>query len=87
MEEARRLREPHFYMMEAAPGVVIDARRRGNLARLLNSSCDPNCVTHKWHDAATGEVRVGIFTLRDVAMGEELVYDYQFQQVRINVWI
>jgi hypothetical protein len=85
MEEARRLREPHFYMMEAEPGVVIDARRRGNLARLLNSSCDPNCVTHKWHDAATGEVRVGIFTLRDVTMGEELVYDYQFQQVGMKL--
>lgn len=31
------------------------------------------------HDATTGEVRVGIFALRDVAPGEELVYDYAFQ--------
>ncbi len=81
MEAAKQRQEPHFYMMEMAPGLIIDARPKGNIARLLNSSCDPNCETQKWHDAATGEVRVGIFTLRDVAPGEELVYDYHFQQL------
>lgn len=81
MEAARQRNEPHFYMMEMAPGLIIDARPKGNIARLLNSSCDPNCETQKWHDAATGEIRVGIFTLRDVAPGEELVYDYHFQQL------
>jgi hypothetical protein len=81
MEDAKQRQEPHFYMMEMAPGLIIDARRKGNIARLLNSSCDPNCETQKWHDAATGEVRVGIFTLRAIAPGEELVYDYHFQQL------
>lgn len=47
----------HFYIMELAPGLYIDARWKGNLARLLNSSCQPNCETQKWYDAATGEVR------------------------------
>lgn len=81
MEDARLRNEPHFYMMEMAPGMIIDARPKGNIARLLNSSCDPNCETQKWFDAATSEIRVGIFTLRDVAPGEELVYDYHFQQL------
>lgn len=27
----------------------------------------------------TGEVKVGIFALRDIPVGEELCYDYQFQ--------
>jgi hypothetical protein len=79
VEDARQKREPHFYMMEMGPGLVIDARDKGNIARLLNSSCDPNCETQKWHDAATGEVRVGLFTIRDVAPGEEMMYDYHFQ--------
>ena len=60
-------------------GLYIDARRKGNTARLINSSCEPNCETQKWHDAATGEVRVGIFALRDILPGEELEYDYSFQ--------
>ena len=54
--------------------LFIDARHKGNLARLLNSSCDPNCETQKWHDAGTGEVRVGIFAKRDIFPGEELTY-------------
>ncbi|EFN54848.1 hypothetical protein CHLNCDRAFT_35816, partial [Chlorella variabilis] len=78
-EDAKARNEPHFYMMEMAPGLIIDARSKGNLARLLNSSCDPNCETQKWHDAGNSEVRVGIFSLRDVLPGEELTYDYQFQ--------
>ena len=41
------------------PGLIIDARSKGNLARLLNSSCDPNCETQKWHDAGNSEVRRG----------------------------
>lgn len=57
---------------------VIDARYKGNMSRLINSACEPNCVTQRWTEAATGETRVGIFTLRDVAAGEELTYDYCF---------
>ena len=60
-EKQRRLEEQaqrgimDFYMMEHSSGVIIDARLKGNLARLINSSCDPNCITQKWHDAATNE--------------------------------
>ncbi len=52
---------------------------RGTLARFINSSCAPNCEAQKWHDAATGEVRVGIFTAEDIDPGIELTYDYMFQ--------
>lgn len=61
------------------PGLFIDARYKGNIARLLNSSCDPNCETQKWHDSATGEARIGIFARRDIRPGEELTYDYFFE--------
>ena len=45
----------HFYSMQLAPGLIIDARRKGNVARLINTSCDPNCETQKWTDASTGK--------------------------------
>lgn len=54
MREAKEAGEPHFYMMELAPGLIIDARQRGNVARLINSSCVPNAESQKWHDAGTG---------------------------------
>jgi hypothetical protein len=54
MREAKEAGEPHFYMMELGPGLIIDARARGNVARLINSSCVPNAESQKWHDAGTG---------------------------------
>jgi len=48
MDEQRVRGQHHFYIMELGPGLFIDALRRGNNARLLNSSCEPNCETQKW---------------------------------------
>lgn len=48
-------RAAHVYSMQLAPGLIIDARRKGNIARLINHSCSPNCETQKWTDAATGQ--------------------------------
>ena len=54
MLEAKEKGEPHFYMMELGGGLIIDARDRGNVSRLLNSSCCANATCQKWHDAGTG---------------------------------
>jgi hypothetical protein len=35
-------------------------------------------------DAATGEVRIGIFTTRDVGVNEELTYDYMFEHYGLS---
>lgn len=37
------------------------------------------CVAAHRRDAATGEVRIGIFTTRPVQGLEELTYDYMFE--------
>ena len=52
--------------------VVVDASVHGNAARFLNHSCDPNC------DVVVDGGRLWIETVRDVAAGEELAYDYAF---------
>ena len=54
MLEAKEKGEPHFYMMELGGGLIIDARDRGNVSRLINSSCCSNAESQKWHDAGTG---------------------------------
>lgn len=67
---------PHYFTMNAGPDVIIDATRRGNLARFINHSCSPNSVTQKW--LVQGATRIGIFTLRPVKSGEEITFDYKF---------
>lgn len=49
---------------------VIDGARKGNSARYINHSCDPNC------EAEEDGQRVFIRALRDIAPGEELSFDY-----------
>ena len=50
----------------------IDGNMPWNLARRINHSCAPNCETHDVRG------RIWIVTLRDIAPGEELNYNYGF---------
>ena len=53
----------------------------GNMAHLLNHSCEPNAYsrTISVRDSRTGAVadHVVIFAARAIAAGEELTYDYR----------
>ena len=64
----------HFYFMALGREEFIDATKKGNLGRFLNHSCRPNCKVEKW--LVGRKVRMGIFTKRDVAAGEELTFNY-----------
>jgi uncharacterized protein len=69
-EEADRLYEdsPRTYLYGLEDGkTVIDGE---GLAAFLNHSCEPNCEV----DEIKG--RVWIFAMRDIAAGEELLWDY-----------
>jgi histone-lysine N-methyltransferase SETD2 len=59
--------------------LVIDATTHGSRARFLNHSCEPNCRIENW--AVGRERRIGVFSARPIAAGEELTIDYQ---ARIN---
>jgi SET domain-containing protein len=62
----------HTYLFAIDDEIVIDAAVDGNDARFINHSCDPNC------DAIVEAGRIWIETIRDVAAGEELAYDYAY---------
>jgi len=62
----------HTFIFELDDGTVIDAGVRGNAARWINHSCDPNCTTY---EDDTG--RVFIEARRRILRGEELTYDYR----------
>ena len=55
---------------------VIDPTKKGNMARFINHSCDPNCETRKWH--VKSELCIGIFAKRDIQEDEELTFNYDF---------
>ncbi|KAI9251186.1 hypothetical protein BY458DRAFT_524060 [Sporodiniella umbellata] len=68
----------HYYFMTLKTDEIIDATKKGYLARFINHSCNPNCVTQKW--VVGKHMRIGIFTNRFVKAGEELTFDYKFER-------
>jgi len=86
-ECARRLAEDyvdekHKYLMCMNGGLVIDATRKGNVARFINHSCDPNCAVEEWR--VRGQPRMGIFAIKDIGPNEELCFNYNFQRFGEN---
>ncbi|CAL8111892.1 unnamed protein product [Orchesella dallaii] len=57
---------------------VIDATMKGNAARFINHSCEPNCEAKAVK--ISGKAHILIFALRRVSRGEELTYDYKFEK-------
>nr|XP_043611348.1 uncharacterized protein LOC122582981 [Erigeron canadensis] len=55
---------------------IIDATRKGGIARFVNHSCQPNCVAKVI--TVRGEKKVVFFAERDIYPGEEITYDYHF---------
>ena len=68
------MEEHHTFLFTVSSRTVIDATHGGNESRYINHSCEPNCETE------IDRGRVFIFALRDIAVGEELAYDYGYER-------
>ena len=66
--DARYKGRPVTYLFSCGRNTVIDGF---GMAMFLNHSCDPNCETEQDADG-----RIFIRTLRPIAAGEELTYEY-----------
>jgi uncharacterized protein len=61
----------HTFLFLCDDRMVIDANYKGNSARWINHSCEPNCETIE------EDGRVFVDAIRNIRAGEELTYDYQ----------
>uniref|UniRef100_A0A7S1T9B3 Histone-lysine N-methyltransferase n=1 Tax=Compsopogon caeruleus TaxID=31354 RepID=A0A7S1T9B3_9RHOD len=70
--------EKNFYFMTLRWDLYLDASRKGNIARFVNHSCEPNAKTQKW--MSKGLPVIGIFASQDILKGEEICFDYRLQR-------
>ncbi len=66
------MRRHHTFLFAVDDRYVIDGRQGGNDSRFINHSCEPNC------ESVIVKRRVFIHAMRDIAAGEELLYDYWY---------
>ena len=68
----------HTFLFTVNDSTLIDGSVGGNSARWMNHSCEPNCLAqvHVDIDGDESRDRVLIETLRPIAAGEELTFDY-----------
>ncbi|KAH9602392.1 hypothetical protein KSS87_016840 [Heliosperma pusillum] len=64
------------YLFRLDDGYVVDATKRGGIARFINHSCEPNCYTKTV--TVDGQKRIFIYAKRHIASGEEITYNYKF---------
>ena len=69
-------KDAHHYCLHLGEGMVIDGHRMGGECRFVNHSCKPNCEMQKW--SVNGQYRMALFSAKDLALNEELTYDYNF---------
>ncbi|KAI0523621.1 hypothetical protein KFK09_006017 [Dendrobium nobile] len=68
-------------LSEGTVPCVIDASKYGNVSRFINHSCSPNLVNYLVlvESMDCQLAHVGLFANRDIALGEELAYDYRYK--------
>lgn len=64
------------YLFRLDDGYVVDATKRGAIARFINHSCEPNCYTKVI--TVDGQKKIFIYAKRHISVGEELTYNYKF---------
>lgn len=64
------------YLFRLDDRYIVDATSSGYLARFMNHSCGPNCTAQVIE--VEGEKKIVIMAQSDIALGEEITYDYKF---------
>ncbi|GAA5975940.1 hypothetical protein JCM11641_002844 [Rhodosporidiobolus odoratus] len=64
------------YLFRVDEDLVVDATKKGNLGRLINHCCAPNCTARII--TINGIKKIVIYAKANIHPGEEVTYDYHF---------
>ncbi|KAF8314543.1 hypothetical protein DL93DRAFT_2080219, partial [Clavulina sp. PMI_390] len=64
------------YLFRVDDDAVVDATKKGNLGRLINHCCAPNCTAKII--TINGDKKIVIYAKTAIEPGDEITYDYHF---------
>ncbi|KAH6970518.1 hypothetical protein BKA56DRAFT_496471, partial [Ilyonectria sp. MPI-CAGE-AT-0026] len=65
-----------YYVMSLTEGFYIDATAKGNWARFVNHSCNPNCVVKRM--IVDRKPRIALETIKAISAGDQITIAYDF---------
>ncbi|KAK4700485.1 [histone H3]-lysine4 N-trimethyltransferase SETD1, partial [Phenoliferia sp. Uapishka_3] len=71
------------YLFRVDEDLVVDATKKGNLGRLINHCCAPNCTAKII--TINGEKKIVIYAKTTIMPGEEVTYDYHFPHEEVKI--
>ncbi|XP_055585107.1 nuclear receptor binding SET domain protein isoform X2 [Uranotaenia lowii] len=82
LQQKQDQKDENYYFLTVDGDLTIDAGPKGNLARFINHSCEPNCVTNVW--SVGGAQLVGLFAIKDIKAGDEITFNYNFASTGVD---
>lgn len=74
-ERLKQQKSDTYYILSIDGSLFIDAGPKGNDARFINHSCEPNADPQKW--TILGVTRIGFFANRDIKTVRDALYTFQ----------
>ncbi|PLW05464.1 hypothetical protein PCANC_28563 [Puccinia coronata f. sp. avenae] len=71
------------YLFRVDDDLVVDATKKGNLGRLINHCCSPNCTAKII--TINGEKKIVIYAKVTIELGDEVTYDYHFPKEEVKI--
>ncbi|SCZ88514.1 BZ3500_MvSof-1268-A1-R1_Chr2-1g04460 [Microbotryum saponariae] len=71
------------YLFRVDDDLVVDATKKGNLGRLINHCCAPNCTAKII--TINSVKKIVIYAKTDIEPGEEVTYDYHFPHEEVKI--